>query len=361
MGTLQGVMKMKKLAFLTLMMASMNVMGQDVHFSQYYAAPLHLNPGLVGINQNARFGVNYRNQWPGFDANGETFSSYFDYNFDEYHSSLGLMFSATREGITALTNTSIALQYAYEVQVDYKWVLRSGMEFSYSFRGLNEDKAIWGDQLGEYGPERPTMEDLGGLLRVDDFRLNYPDIAIGGVLFSRNIWIGVARHHLLTPNVSFLNDQTAEIQRKTTIHGGIKLPLRIWRYVGKNSMGLERSFSPTFHYRAQKDFHQLDLGAYLTLAPVNVGFWYRGILINSNNLRERSGQRVSPESLIFMGSLEQNNTTFGYSYDFSLSQLAPGSGGAHEVSIVHTFKLGNKRKPAKNKRKLRCPAPGMIF
>ena len=33
---------------------------QDPQFSQYYAAPLYLNPGLVGINQKGRMGINYR-------------------------------------------------------------------------------------------------------------------------------------------------------------------------------------------------------------------------------------------------------------------------------------------------------------
>ncbi|MEM7297033.1 MAG: type IX secretion system membrane protein PorP/SprF, partial [Bacteroidota bacterium] len=37
---------------------------QDPQFSQYYAAPLYLNPGLVGINQKGSMGINYRTQWP---------------------------------------------------------------------------------------------------------------------------------------------------------------------------------------------------------------------------------------------------------------------------------------------------------
>ena len=37
---------------------------QDVHFSQYYAAPLTLNPALTGlVNGVFRASFNYRNQW----------------------------------------------------------------------------------------------------------------------------------------------------------------------------------------------------------------------------------------------------------------------------------------------------------
>src|ERR1035437_9240949 len=37
---------------------------QDIHFSQYYASPLTLNPALTGlVNGVFRASLNYRNQW----------------------------------------------------------------------------------------------------------------------------------------------------------------------------------------------------------------------------------------------------------------------------------------------------------
>ena len=37
---------------------------QDIHFSQFYMAPLNLNPALTGLmNCNQRLSANYRNQW----------------------------------------------------------------------------------------------------------------------------------------------------------------------------------------------------------------------------------------------------------------------------------------------------------
>ena len=39
--------------------------GQDLHFSQYFNAPLLVNPANTGFNPDYdyRFGGNYRNQW----------------------------------------------------------------------------------------------------------------------------------------------------------------------------------------------------------------------------------------------------------------------------------------------------------
>lgn len=85
------------LAFAILLSAcySNKVLAQDPQFSQYYAAPLYLNPALTGINQNGRAGVNYRNQWPSIDANFETFSAWADYHFDDNNNNVGMI--VTRE------------------------------------------------------------------------------------------------------------------------------------------------------------------------------------------------------------------------------------------------------------------------
>lgn len=40
------------------------VQAQDIHFSQFYMAPLFLNPAMTGVmNCNHRVIANYRNQW----------------------------------------------------------------------------------------------------------------------------------------------------------------------------------------------------------------------------------------------------------------------------------------------------------
>ena len=54
---------------------------QDVQFSQFYAAPLYLNPAFAGSAELARAGINYRNQWPSYPTNFVTYSGFFDYYF----------------------------------------------------------------------------------------------------------------------------------------------------------------------------------------------------------------------------------------------------------------------------------------
>ncbi len=316
---------------------------QDPQFSQYYAAPLYLNPALVGINQKGRMGMNYRTQWPNLDANFETFSAYFDYHFEDYYSSAGLIFTRDREGIAGLNSTTIGLQYAYQLQLNYNWTFRPGVEVAYTFQDINFDKLVFGDQLSNTGlTGNPTGEIFNTGLSAKFF-----DLSFGGVLYNPSLWIGAAMHHVLEPNQSIAGGD-APLPRKFSIHGGYRIPLNPG--TRRTDIG-ERSITPSFNYRTQGDFDQLDLGAYFTLSPVLIGVWYRGLPIkNLDGI-------TNNEALIFMIGLQTNRTTFGYSFDYTLSDLGIGTGGAHEISIAYSFSLGDPLKPAADVRRLKCPIP----
>src|SRR5690348_18500217 len=87
------------------------VTAQDPQFSQFYAAPLYLNPALAGSTGQARAGINYRNQWPSIDANFTTLSAYFDYYIEDYKSSVGVILNQDREGLAGLRSFSLGVQY----------------------------------------------------------------------------------------------------------------------------------------------------------------------------------------------------------------------------------------------------------
>ena len=47
-----------------VILGSMGLNAQDIHFSQFYLSPLNLNPAMTGVmNCNVRLVANYRNQW----------------------------------------------------------------------------------------------------------------------------------------------------------------------------------------------------------------------------------------------------------------------------------------------------------
>src|SRR5438067_13574700 len=62
---------MKKVTLLlTVVLWSVVSFAQDIHYSQFYASPLTLNPALTGVNEcNYRANAMYRNQWSSVSSN----------------------------------------------------------------------------------------------------------------------------------------------------------------------------------------------------------------------------------------------------------------------------------------------------
>lgn len=333
---------------ITLLISSKenSLYGQDPQFSQYYAAPMFLNPGLVGLNQRGLAGVNYRSQWPALDAAFETYSFHVGYNWEDYYSSAGLIINTDREGIAGLRSTNIGLQYAYQVGLNYNWTFRPGVEFSYYFRDIDFSRLTFGDQFDATGQVRDVSAEVFSGLSAQFF-----DMSFGGILFSKSIWLGSAFHHVTEPNQSLAGGD-APLPRKFSVHGGYRILFsEISARAATPIRGRERSVTPSFNYRQQGDFQQLDLGLYFTLEPILIGTWYRGLPINGLENTKNA------ESVIFMLGLRKNDVAIGYSFDYTISDLGIASGGAHEVSISYAFSLADPRKPPREVRELRCPVP----
>lgn len=318
---------------------------QDPQFSQYYAAPLYLNPGLTGINQRGRAGINYRNQWPALES-FETYSFYADYFFEDQYSGVGLIVNTDRVGAAGYTSTNIGLQYAYQVQLNPKWTFRPGAEVSYYWRDLDFSRLTFPDQFDNTGQVNPTTSES-----FESFQNRFFDLAFGGILFNKSTWLGASMFHILEPNQSFSSGD-APLRRKFGLHGGYRILFsEVFARAQYPRRGKERSFTPSFNYKQQGPFKQLDMGLYVTLEPVLLGAWYRGIPINGFS------NTKSSESIIMMVGFRARNLTVGYSFDYTTSNLTLNSGGAHEISIAYAFSLANPRKPAREVRELRCPVP----
>ena len=80
---------MRKILFALLLLASGEASAQDPIFSQFYAAPLQINPALVGSGYAPRMGAAYRNQWTGFNNAYRTYAVFYDQNLDRLNSGIG--------------------------------------------------------------------------------------------------------------------------------------------------------------------------------------------------------------------------------------------------------------------------------
>jgi len=334
-----------------ILVLSDGVTAQDPQFSQFYAAPLYLNPAFAGSTGQARAGMNYRNQWPAIDANFTTMSAYFDYFIEDKNSGVGVLLTRDQEGLAGLRSLSLALQYSYELKITDFLGFRPGFQVALFNRDVNFNKLTFGDQFD------PTTGNFIDIPTAETFNTNFSktflDLSAGGLLFTKKAWLGFAASHINKPNQTII-DENAPLPIKYSLHGGFKFHLRPG-VVGSGvyARKSERSIAPAFQYRSQGQFDQMDLGVYFTFEPLVLGTWYRGVPFKNLD------GFVNNESIVLLlgftkiGAKDAIN--IGYSFDYTISRLGPGSGGAHEFSLVYTWPMRNPRKPPKDKLVIPCP------
>src|ERR1043165_3026913 len=82
--------------FLGLWVAQANA--QDIQFSQYYQAPLFLNPGFTGITPQQRVVFNNRVQWPNLPQAFTTYAASYDIFVEELRSGFGMLLTSDKMG-----------------------------------------------------------------------------------------------------------------------------------------------------------------------------------------------------------------------------------------------------------------------
>ena len=328
---------------------SENSVAQDVQYSQFYSAPLYLNPAFTGSTQFTRVGSNYRSQWPALEANFVTMSAYVDHYMDDISSGVGFLIQTDKEGIAGLRSTAFSGFYSYQLPVSRDFTVRMGASAGYVIRDINFSSLTFGDQFDANGfITGPTAEVFN-----TDAAKGYFDMSLGALLYSQNAWIGLSNSHTTTPNQSLIGEDSP-LPMKWSVHGGYKFFMKSGVIDhGAYAEKQERSITPTFQYKQQGEFNQLDLGLYFTFEPIIIGTWYRGFPFKN------VGDYVNNEAIVILLGYSKRNKdnilNIGYSYDVTISKLGSSSGGAHEFSISYAWFTGDPRKPPKNVRLIPCP------
>jgi len=329
------------------------ISAQDPQYSQFYASPLYLNPAFAGSSQQGRLGLNYRNQWPSIDANFTTFSAFADFYLEDHNSGIGAIMTRDMANALGLQNTTIGIQYAYQLQLTEKVSFRPGVQVSVNSRSIDYSKLIFGDQID---PATGAIRPGSGENLSAGPTIIYPDLSFGGLFYSNHAWLGVAGSHLTRPNQSLTGSED-KLPTKFSVHTGWKFFMKSGTMgEGYAQKSQERSVAPALQYRHQGKFDQMDVGLYFTMEPLVVGMWYRGVPFKKINGVINNESLVLSVGLVKKSGKNLNDIlNIDYSYDYTISKLGPASGGAHEISLVYSWPIRNPRKPAKDKLIIPCP------
>lgn len=329
---------MQRILFVGVMLLMVTAgFGQDFQFSQYYQAPLYLNPGFTGITQQQRVAFNHRVQWPNLPQAFATYAASYDIFVDELRSGFGLQITNDRMGSAGWQTTNVNVLYSFKVKLTEKLVFSPGLVFGYGTNGIDRNKLKFGDGFD------PEEQRLG--------RQSFFDVGAGFLLYSRSIWLGASFHHLNKPNISMMGTED-RLPMRMTIHGGMRLNLSGG---GLRPRGARMSYlTPSFIYRTQgPTFSQLDIGMNYHIDPVSIGVFYRGKPYQKN-VAEKQG--MQQDAVILALGMYFKKIVIGYSYDFTVSDFGTASGGAHEISIIYEFSSKPAGRSVKKKYKL-IPCP----
>jgi type IX secretion system PorP/SprF family membrane protein len=117
-----------------MLLGTLGVEGQDLHFSQWFNSPLLTNPANTGFIPDAdyRFGANYRNQWSAIMAEPyRTMSIWGDAQvfrdrIENGWMGLGGVIERDDAGASALTSTEVYGSVAYHQMVGYASLITLG-------------------------------------------------------------------------------------------------------------------------------------------------------------------------------------------------------------------------------------------
>ena len=332
---------MKKLYFLLVFTLGLLIesRAQDPQFSQFYAAPLYLNPGFTGITYSQRVTFNSRVQWPNLPQAYSTSLVSYDIFVPALKSGFGVMAMRDKIGSGGLNLINAGFLYSYKIRASDRWVFSPGIYFGYGSMKIDKDKLLFGDGLGDVNVSNDPIID-----RLSNEQ--YFDFGSGIVIYNKNLWLGFSAYHINKPNQS-LSENTDQLAIKYNINGGLRFELKN----GLRTSTRVTYLTPSFVYRRQGSFQQLDFGVQYHIDPIVLGIWYRGIPF----LKDFSDRPVR-DALVFNIGLQFKDFQFGYSYDFTISQLETTAAGSHEISMAYEFLAKPIRgRVKKNVRLLECP------
>lgn len=308
----------------------------DPHFSQFYAYPLWLNPGMTGVmDGNYRITGIYRNQWNDVMTAFNTAGVSLDFN-TEKNLNIGFNFMNQTAGDAGYKYLNAYATLAYSgirFGQDNNQQITTGIQVGLLSRRFDPVKFQFGDQwnpITGYNPGATTADVIA------QSSSSVLDVGAGISYFDAspdkkaNLFAGVAAFHLTRPEDPFVNSSSKKF-----------LPVRYSFHAGARINLSERaSITPNFLYLKQGNASEKMAGLFTQL---NVND-YTDLLFGVNY---RFNDAVSPYAGVAFQSF-----VLGVSYDVNTSDLGKAVTGTNSLELSFTY-IG--RKSGKPLRYLSCP------
>lgn len=301
---------------------------QDVHFTQFDATPLIVNPAFTGaFNGRLRASAIYRDQWRSSMGNKAAFRTYaasvdlpivVDLSVDDYLA-MGLQLYNDRAGDANLNNFSAFLSLAYHkfLSTNGRSVLSAGLQGGYSNKNLDIAKLYFGDEYysGQWVPGTSSQHGILGN-GFETFLVN------GGLSYSQAVGrrsgfvLGLGVNNINFPIESITTDDNrADVNLKIRYTGQIGAIIGVNHAFSVRPAVLIQSQATAMEIVGGTEFH-LKYGSNMGTPDVSAlfaGLWYR-----------------HEDAVMATAGVEFKRFRIGFAYDMTISSLqdyAKNNGG----------------------------------
>lgn len=312
---------------------------QDIHYSQFYAAPIQLNPANAGAFDGViRAGLNQKTQWlsvtkPFVTISGSVDLPLYKNNKKKFLFGLGAYVNNDKTGDSEFNSFDAGLSLSFVKSLGRRNRHKIGFGFSgyYANRSLNYSALYFDEQFqnGYFDASNSISETFA------NNKIRYFDFNLGG-LWSyapsrRNIFsVGILCAHLSHPNQNFLD-------------GIYLLPMKIAPYfTSQISINREMLIKPMVYTAFQGDFKEIVFGANFEY-EFNANRYTRIVTLGAGLLYRWN------DAIIVSATVDWKNLRFCCSYDLNISSFIKATNirGGFELSIYYTYKKASVRKTGK--------------
>lgn len=317
---------------------------QDLHYSQFYNAPLQYNPALTGIfNGDIRLMGNYKSQWVDVPVDYQTVTLAVDKKFlgvanDDGFFSAGAAFNYDRAGDSRLTWLNLDLNGSYTRVITPKIIITGGVKAAFIQRSFDENNlrfnAQYDEPRGVFDPSLANGENFNsnGNFFTDfsaGLNLRLQQEQTSDLVFRNDrrtkADIGIALFHLTAPDQSFFDDRKVPLER------------RLSPYVMGNLM-LTQKFDLTGAATLQSQGSFYD--AFMGMAGAR--FWLSNTINKQISIMAGMGMRRDEVQDAYWPTFEigYNQWRVGLNYDFNVSRfdIATENRGGMELSVQYIIR-----------------------
>jgi type IX secretion system PorP/SprF family membrane protein len=232
--------KLKRICFrfflvLSTLHVTANSFAQDVHFSQFFEAPLLRNPSLAGIFAgDIRVQAVYRDQWNSVTTAYKTTSINGEYKMPigkgNDFITAGLQLLQDKAGTVSWVSTYVlpALNYHKSLSDEKTKYLSLGFMGGWVQKHFDRSKMTTNSMYDGRGDGETFLQP----------QMSYWD-ASAGISYNaqldqnpdNNFYVGLAYHHFNKPKNSFYKDPTVELTPKTDVSAGIRFSVTDGNYI----------------------------------------------------------------------------------------------------------------------------------